>query len=296
MHRWLIAIIVIAALSPRSPSQQLDCTLQADYTSLGTAQYDLLTDFADDVRGYINNNAWGEENFPEKVRCALNIFVKGTPAENRYSAQVFIGSQRTIYNTDQSSAVVRLFDEDWEFTYIKNRPLNRSPHSFNDLTSFLDFYSYVALGYDYDTYEPGGGTPWFQKAADVANLGRASGAKGWELKTSSYSRVQLMDEILSPKFAQARTAVYRYHFSGLDSLSINRSHALANILKALETIGKLRKEVNPRNIYIKSFFEAKYLEIAQLFVDYPDPNIYKKLAIIDPAHQTAYEEYNSKRK
>lgn len=296
MLRWLIAIIAVVVFHSYSASQQLDCTLQADYTTIGPAHYDLLAEFADDVRGYINNNPWGEEVLPEKVKSTLNIFIKSTPAENRYAAQVFIGSQRTLYNTDQSTAVIRLFDEDWEFTYIKNRPLNRNPHSFNDLTSFLDFYSYLALGYDYDTYEPGGGTPWFQKAADVANLGRASGAKGWEIKTSSYSRVQLVDEILSPKFAQARAAVYRYHFAGLDSLGINRPHAVANIFKALETIGKLRKEVNPRNIYIKSFFEAKYLEIAQLFLDYPDPNIYAKLAIIDPAHQTAYEEYKNKRK
>ena len=199
-------------------------------------------------------------------------------------------------NNEKSSAVLRLFDEAWEFTYVKSRPINHNPYSFTDLASLLDFYIYIVLGYDYDTYENLGGTPYFQKASDIASLGRGSGKKGWQQNNSGYSRIQMIDELLSPKFTTVRGASYLYHFAGLDSLTFNPTRGLANMLGAIEKIGKAKKEVDPRNILIKTFFDTKSLEIADTFFRYryPDPAVYIKFGAIDPSHQNTYEEYRKK--
>ena len=113
--------------------------------------------------------------------------------------------------------------------------------------------------------------------------------------TGTYSRTQLIDEILNPKFAPVRSAGYIYHFAGLDSMSLNPAKAFARILQALEMIGETSKRVDPRNLVIKSFFDAKYLEIAELFASYPERSIYAKLGVIDPNHRTTYDEYRAKR-
>ncbi len=297
MYRLLGLLISFFLLLPPSLSaQKISCELQVDFKNLGDAQYELLTDFKSDVEDYIRDFTWGDPELDATISCTMTIFIRERIAENRFSAQVFIGSQRPIYNSEQSTAVLRLFDEEWEFTYVRNRPISHNLHSFDDLASFLDFYMYLFLGFDYDTYEPAGGSPWFQKTSEVASLGRATGQKGWDLKNSSYSRSQFIEEILGPKMTQARRAVYRYHFGGLDSLSANKARATENVFRALESLGKIRLEVDSRNLYIKSFFEAKYLEIAQLFEDYHDPNVYVKLSKIDPPHQSTYEEYRAKKK
>lgn len=287
--------LLLTLVSPVS-AQQVDCTIKVDYEAVSTAQKDLLRNFERDIREYVNNQKWGPDDLDEKVRCALSVFIKGATGENKYTAQVFVGSQRPILGSEEGTAVVRLFDDAWEFTYLEHRPINHNLYSFDDLASFLDFYVYLVLGFDYDTYEPRGGTPFFQKAADVANLGRGSGSKGWEQKSGSFSRVQLIDEILNPKFAPVRNATYAYHFTGLDSLAMDRGRSLNNILSALETVGTTRKRVDPRNMYIKAFFDAKYLEVANLFLQYPDRDVYARLAKIDPSHQTTYEEYFAKRR
>lgn len=289
-------LALLLACSAQVFPQQLDCTLKVEYEGVATAQKDLLRNFERDIRNYLTSNTWGSDDVTDKVRVTINVFIKSATGDNRYAAQVFIGSQRPIYGSEEGSAVVRLVDDSWEFTYLEHRPINFSPYSFSDLASFLDFYVYLVLGFDYDTYEPRGGTPFFQKAADIANLGRGSGTKGWEQKSGSFSRVQFIDEILNPKFAPVRNAIYAYHFNGLDSMSIDRNRGLRNILSALETIGTTRTRVDPRSMFIRTFFDAKYLEIANLFLQHPDRNVYERLAIIDPSHKTTYEEYFNQRR
>ena len=296
-HIPLVALCVLYLCCFASAlAQEAECVIQVNYEAIATTNKELLRDFATDIEDYIGHYNWGGANTTDKVKCTLNIFLSSVIGENRYSAQVFIGSQRPIYKSEQSTAVVRLFDEMWEFTYIKGRPINHNSYSFNDLASFLDFYMFLVMGFDADTYDKLGGTPIFQKAADIANMGRSSGQKGWQASTASYSRLQLIDEVLNGKFEPVRVASFTYHFNGLDSLAYSRDRAYANIIKSLESIEVVRKRADPRNIVIRTFFEAKYLELGTLFSTYPDPAIFVVLSRIDPFHQKTYEEYRTKRK
>lgn len=292
----LIALLLLPWPGSLGHAQQVDCTVQVNYEAVATTHKDLLQDFERDIRDYINDHRWGSEELEEKIRCTMNVFIKSTTGENGYTAQVFIGSQRPIFGSERNSAVVRLFDETWEFTYISSRPLHHNPFQFGDLTSFIDFYMNLIIGLDFDTYEPASGTPFLRVAADIANLGRSNGANGWDQKAGSFSRLQIIDEILNPKYEPVRRAIHTYHFAGLDSLATAPARGYANILRALEAIGKVRRQVDPRNLFIKAFFEAKYLEIAEVFQGYPDRNVFERIAAVDPAHVSAYEEARARMK
>ncbi len=277
-------------------AQKVNCDVQVNYESIPTTNKDLLRDFQSDISNYVNNYTWGSDELDDEIKCTITIFIKSVVGENRYSAQAFIGSQRQILNSEKSTAVVRLFDETWEFTYVRNRAINHSPYSFDDLTSFLDFYVYIVLGYDYDTYGDLSGSPLFQKAANIASLGRSSGQRGWQQSNANYNRIQLIDELVNPKFNPIRSASYAYHFTGLDSLATDPARGLKNILDSVYKIGKAKREADPRNIAIRVFFDTKYLELADLFQTYPDGSVYVALSNIDQAHRTTYEEYAARRK
>lgn len=296
-HALTMIALALASAVVWSPlvAQQVDCTVKVNYESISTSNKDLLRDFENQVRSYVNDYQWGTDQIEEKVACTFDIFVKGVVGENTYSAQVFVGSQRPIYGGNKNTAVIRLFDEAWEFTYNKERPLNHTPYTFNDLTSFLDFYIYLVLGYDYDTYESLAGTPWFQKAEGLASLGRATSQGGWQPTNSGYSRTQLVADLLNPTSGGIRVASFHYHFGGLDSLAENKETAYENIAKAIDVIAKTRKNIDSRNLVFKTFFDTKYMEIAELLQEYPDRSIYLRLSQIDPTHQTTYEEYRLKR-
>lgn len=292
--RLLTAVLVLLALYTPAQSQQIECTVKVNYESVGASNKDLLVNFEEDVRAYMNNYQWGPEQLDDKIKLSLDIFIQGASGDNKYMAQVFIGSQRAIYGARKNTAVMRIFDEAWEFSYIKNRPINHAPNSFSDLASFLDFYAFLALGYDYDTYDPMGGTPWFQRASDIASLGRTSSQKGWQQATTGYSRAQLVTDLLNPTVGPIREASYQYHFMGLDSLTANKQRGLANIARAIERIGVARKTLDPRNLAFKTFFDTKYMELAEVMREYPDRTIYVTLARVDPYHQSTYDEFKAK--
>lgn len=295
----VLSMMIPALLTPLSTSlaQQIQATVTVNYEAIASTNRDLLQDFKSDVTSYLNDYTWNDQgDQQERINCNFDIFIQSVVGENRYSAQLFVGSRRKIYRSEKNSAVLRIFDETWEFTYVRNRPINHSSYTFNDLASVLDFYVYVILGYDYDTYDKLAGTPYLQRAADVANLGRSNGQKGWQQAKSGYSRVQFIDELNDAKFAPVRAASYIYHFEGLDSLSINQERGWSNILKALDVIAKTRTMVDPRNLVIRSFFETKYMELADTFLNYPDPAVYVKFEAIDPSHQKTYDEYLAKRR
>jgi hypothetical protein len=292
----LTVLLLLLALPSPVSAQQADVTVLVNYEAIPTTNKDLLRDFENDVKTYLSNYNWGPGSPGDKVKCTINIFLQSVIGDNRYSAQVFIGSQREIYKSAQSTAVVRLFDGLWEFTYMKTRPLNHNPNTYDDLTSFLDFYMYLVMGYDFDTYERLSGTPLFQKAADVASQGRSTGQKGWQPATSGYSRAQLIDELMSTTFQPVRAASWYYHFAGLDSLALNRDRAWKNILSAVQLIADAKKNADPRNVVIKTLFEAKAKELADVFADYPDPSVYTFFSSVDPNHQQAYDDARNRRK
>jgi hypothetical protein len=290
----MIAFMLVCALPAQS--QQVDCTVTVNYEAVGTANKDLLRDFENEIRNYVNNYQWGTEQLDEKVKCNVDVFIQSVTGENRYMAQLFVGSQRPIFGTKKSTASVRLFDEAWEFTFLKDRPINHNPYAFNDLTSVLDFYVYLILGYDYDSYERLGGTPWFQKASDVASMARTSSQKGWQLVTTGYSRTQMVTDILNPTVIPVRASFYQYHFNGLDSIAVDRQKGWEQMKRAIEQIGVAKKGIDARNLAFKSFFDTKYLEIAETFFEYPDPNFFILLSKIDPSHQKTYDEYRLKKR
>ncbi len=285
-----VAVLLVASMAPLF-AQGIQCTVNVNYQSVASANKDQLIDLGNDIKDYINNFQWGADNVPDKITCSIDIFVQSATGENSYLAQVFVGSQRPIYKSNRGTAVMRLKDDSWEFTYVKGRPLNHNPMTFNDLTSVIDFYMYLVMGFDADTYDMMGGTTYFQRASDISRLGRTSSQKGWQPSTTGYNRSQFIDDLFLPTCQPLRQASYLYYFTGLDSLAINPARAQENIMRAIDIIAKVRNNVEPRNLAIRAFFDAKYQEIAEIFANYPDRTVYRKLSIIDPNHQKTYDDY-----
>jgi len=283
---------------PLARAQELDCKFTIEMPSLAPEARSNLEDFEAQITRYMNTYRWTKDDFKgEKIVCSFRLIILSSPSQNSYNAQLFVGSQRPIYKLGRSTAVVRLLDEKWDFSYQKYQSMYHDDSRFDPLMSLLDFYAYIILGYDYDTYKPGDGTQFFQKAGEIFNKGRnnPSAGKGWDLPTQSgFSRAGLIDELLNAKFYDLRDASFRYHYRGLDVLQKDEPKARKAILGALQKISNLRSKINQYSLTIQLFFEAKYLEICEVYQKDPDLTIYTQLTKIDPAHQKSYEEYSKK--
>ena len=267
MKTLLLAAAAVLFFLQSSIAQEIQCTVTANLDALNGESRENLVDFVSNVEQYINTYRWtGEDLGGEKIACALNIQFQASPKDGRYTVQAFVGSQRKIFKSDRSTALIRILDDKWQFDYLRNQPLTHTEGRFDPLTSFLDYYINMIIGYDFDSYKAGDGTPYFQRAADIVSKGR-NGGTGWDVATTTaFSRAQFSDEILNPQFREFREAVEAYHYRGLDLMYKDDRKAKKNILDALEKIDKLQKKINQKSQLLKIFLKLliRVLQLVEL--------------------------------
>jgi hypothetical protein len=298
MKKTIFVISLLLFSLSVSSAQELKCQVSVNTENISSADRDYLRNFKSDIEGYLNSTHFTDANlYGDKINVYMNIFFTQVTGPNRYSAQAVIGSTRPIYvgndESDSVTQVLRLKDTQWQFTYVPNQRMYFDQYTFNPLTSFLDYYAFLIIGFDLDTYKPLDGAGVFQKAMNTATAALAStSAADWQ-STSGYSRYGLAQELTNPRNEPILQAYYTYHFDGIDLLATDNRRALDNILAAVESVWKVRQQ-NPMSLLPKVVFDAKAKEIANIFLSYPDPSVYDKLATYDPEHRTDYMDAKSK--
>jgi len=285
-----LLLLTAGVLAPTLHAQQLECDVTVDLQTIPSANRDRLTNLERDIEDYINRHPWGSDELETKIRCTMNIMVRSVVGEDRYAAQVFVGSSRPIWGTRRSTGVLRILDEEWEFTYVPTTPIVHNEFEFRDLASFLDYYAYMIIGYDYDSYVQYAGSPFFQKAGNISNMAASRGAAGWQKKQTGYSRTRWVEEMLNPTYVRTRDMIHRYYFGGLDSLILNERQAQKAILDALAIAEVAQKWDRQDLVVLRVFFDTNHPEIAEIFRSYPDKSVYNRLITFDPTHRRTYEE------
>lgn len=278
-------------------AQELNATVSVNYEQLPTSAKEVLADFKNSVEEYLNKNKFtGGAWEGEPITCNFNVFFTNSSDDVNYTAQIVVNSQRPIFNSQKSSLMLNVMDNDWNFYYEKNRGLYFNQSLFDPLTSFLDFYAYLIIGFDLDSFEPYGGTKFFEKAYDITLLGSTSkNSEGWELESSKYNKRSLIENLLNEKFQQFRQDFFNYHYNGVDLFAEKKKYAQENIAQLVQDLYDMRDKINLRSVLINVFFDAKSGEIVDYLEDYPDREIFEKLKKIDPSHISKYNEMLSKR-
>lgn len=301
MKNTILLLLVLMILLPLPlGGQELVCDVTVNIENISSAQRENLRNFKADIERYLNGNRWTTEDYgDEKIRCSFSFFFQSGTDDGRYSVQVFVSSLRPIYigndPSDKSTPILRVLDEKLEFSYRPNQRIVQDEFQFDPLADFLDFYAYLIIGLDAETYTELSGTQFFQKALNICNLGQSSAfPAGWHQVTGSYSRFNIVDELMNSRYQPFRFAFYNYHFEGLDLLATQDQKGMETMLRSLEAIGDLRKKQDPRSILVKTFFDAKYQEIAEVFLRWPNRDVYQRIASADPLHQSTYLEYSTR--
>lgn len=290
MKKFLILILLISH-SKFLLAQELNCRVTVNYEKLPINNRELLADFAFIIEDYMNKTQFTNEPFDgEKINCNLNIFFTSASSDVEYSAQVVITSTRPVFKSDRQSPILTINDANWNFRYEKGQPLYSNQSIYDPITSFLDFYANLIIGFDWETWGEFIGTPYFQRAFSIANLGMNSNfKKGWERTSDAYNRTRLCEDLLNDKFRPFREAYFEYHY-GIDLYQVNKTEAQEHIANLVNVLDDMKNKTDINSVLIRTFFDSKYGEIADLLRDYKDINIFNKLKRIDPAHIAKYNE------
>jgi hypothetical protein len=308
-----LILVIILCFSLFLKAQDFDAQVTINTDALSPDAKDKVSTFKQQVEDYFNRNKFyensyfNETNMPGsdvyKIKLIIQFNFTSGNSDN-YNVQMFVTTQRIIDKYDKKkdpkyTTAFRNLDERCAFTYTKSMQFIKNDLRFDPLLSLLDYYAYMALGYDQDSFfpkdDPKNKSAYFQKAFDICNK-QMSDKNGWTETGggSKPSRLQLVQELLNPRFDDFRNGFFEYHWFGLDSLGLSKnSHRI--ILNAIRKIsGIKKKEVKAFNVDL--FFEAKNAEIAELFLNYGDKTVYDQLMQYDPSHQRIYEDAKKRAK
>ncbi|MDP2303849.1 MAG: DUF4835 family protein [Ignavibacteria bacterium] len=289
-------LIIFLLLSKVIFSQELQATVTVNFEQLPSINKENLSSFQNTIEDYLNLTRFTNETWQnDKIKCTFNIFFLSSQDDRTYTAQVFIGSQRPIYKSLQNTQLISILDNSWSFQYEKNQALYFNPTLFSSLESILDYYAFLIIGMDNDSWEKMSGTPIFTKAMFIVNNSVGGKfTKGWEKGSGSFNRGDLMEDILNEKYRPFREAIADYHY-GLDFIAINKKVGQEKMVSLIKTLDQIKSKIDVRSIFVKSFFDAKHGEIINHLADYEDLTIFRKLKVIDPPHLSKYDEVLNKK-
>jgi Domain of unknown function (DUF4835) len=288
MKKILLLILMIPVLNF---AQELSCTVTVNTDNILSSDKDKLSGFQQMISDYLNKTDFqASDGIPltgPKIICSMTIMILTISSDVNFTAQVVVTSQRPIYKTSDNSLMLAINDNNWSFSYTKGQTLYANQNTYDPIRSFLDYYADIIIGFDMDSWTQLGGTPYFNKAFNVANLAVGGGASGWTSSSNSYSRKGLVEDLLSDKYRPFRESLYDYYY-GIDVYSVNRTVGQENIVKLINTLDQLRDKIDLNGPLMKVFFDAKSGELSEKLKSYQDKEIVTELKRIDPAHIAKY--------
>jgi hypothetical protein len=289
---FLIAgMILVSAVVGNS--QEFRCNISVSAERITAANRNLFMTMQSDLYEFMNNRRWTEHSYTMEERIECNMFIR---LDEQISADEFRGTmqiqvKRPVFNSTYETTVLNIKDNDFQCKYVEFQPLEFNETSNRDnLTNIIAFYAYIILGFDYDSFSPEGGTPYFEKAQAIVNNSQNAREKGWKAYESERNRYWLIENVMNRSYSGMRDCMYKYHRTGLDLMSDKTEEGRANIAEAMRSIQQVFRR-RPSTYIIQIFFDAKSDELVNIFSkSYPDERN-RVLAIlneVDPSNGTKY--------
>jgi hypothetical protein len=226
------------------------------------------------LTNFVNNRKWSSDVFQpqERIKCNFLLTIEQHLGNNVFKATLTVQSARPVYNTTYESPIINFQDADFEFKYIEFQPIefNENRVQGNDalaanITAVLAYYINLIIGFDYDSFSPRGGDPYFQKAEYIVNNApEASQITGWKAFDGLRNRFRLVYGLVDSRFTLVHDAIYSYYRSGLDKFFENENEGRASILNALNYLNTVNVD-NPNSMIIQFFFQGKSTELVKIF-------------------------------
>lgn len=278
--RRLFCILILLLGQAAAFAQDLNCKVDINSDRIQNVDPKVFQALKRTLTEFLNNRKWTSDNFKvnEKIDCSflLNL-TERIATENAYRATLNIQSSRPVYNSGYNTPIVNFVDRDIYFRFDESQTLqfddNRvsgSDASSANLTAIFAYYTYLIIGFDYDSFAPKGGDEFFKKALNIVNNAPEEGKliKGWKAAENNRNRYWLIDQILSPRFDAFRPLFYNYHRKGLDMMSSKPEEARKVILDGIPVLTKINNE-NPTSILFQFYFNAKSNEYVNTLMQTP---------------------------
>ena len=292
-ERLILIIALLTAVFSSAGAQGLNCQVKIDHSQVQGTNTSIFSTLENAISEYINTRKWTNAQFSpnEKIECRMFFTIKSFDMP-RMVGELQVQSSRPVYNSSYTTTLLNFKDTKIEFDYSEGQPLIFSENSMeSNLTAILNFYVYMILGIDFDSFSPRGGNAYYERARNVVQMAQSSTESGWKAFEDNKNRSAVLNVFTEPSTIQFRDLLYQYHRNGLDEMSVSPDKGRSNITASLETLTKIA-DVAPMTVALSMFKDAKMDELVNVYTKGTQDErkrVYELLYAIYPTETTRLE-------
>jgi hypothetical protein len=279
-------------------SQELNCNVQVSAQKVQGSNRTVFENMQRDIYEFMNNTVWTNHvySYAERIDCNILININDQISADEFNGTIQIQLRRPVFNTTYNSTVLNFIDNSFRFRYVEFQPLEFDPSTHrSSLVSVLAYYTYIILGFDYDSFSPKGGTEYFRMAEKIVTNAQNAPEPGWKPYDGSRNRNRywLVKNLLDDEYSEARQFIYEYNINGLDKMESRTSEARTSMVESLKLIQEVyRRKPDPFMYLIQIIVDARSDELINIFSEsFPEEKsrVVQILTEIDPANKAKYE-------
>ena len=284
-------LLVIAALLfsfsaiADDEATELNCEVEVNSDKITSGSKEIFAELKQAITDYMNTTKWTNATFGtnEKIYCKLMLTVSSYDDNTGLmKGDLQIQSQRPVYNSTYTTAVINFRDAKVDFTYDAGQQLVFSEMDMEDnLTAILNFWAYMIIAMDFDTFELKGGDPYYERAEKVVRLAQSTAETGWKAFEDNANRSAVLSAFTENNTAPIRQILYDYHRMGLDQMVVTVDKGRSAITHTLENLAKIY-DVAPMSVCLSMFKDAKLDELINI---YSKANTSEKEAVYEMLYQ-----------
>lgn len=263
----LTAAAAFALLAPVEASpQELNCTVEVNSQQVEGTNKSVFSTLQEAITEYFNTRKWTNAQFSpnEKIDCRFFLTVKSYE-DDRIKGDIQVQLSRPVYNSTYTTTLLNFKDNKVEFDYREGDPLIFNENAMeSNLTAILNFYAYLFLALDFDSFSLNGGQPYYDRAATIVQMAQSSGEIGWKTFEDTKNRSAVLNSYTDGATSGIRKLLYDYHRLGLDQMVTSPDKGRAVIT---ESLGELQKVYNnaPMSVALSIFRDSKLDELVNIY-------------------------------
>ena len=268
--RLIILLVTLVCAGSRAAAQELAARVTINHQQVQGTNTSVFEALEKSLTDLLNDRQWTQYQFNrnERIQCTFAINVKKyDESTGQMNASLTVQSTRPVYNSNYTSTVFSIVDNEFTFEFQPFDQLEFRPDVIDkDLTALIAYYAYIIIGMDLDTMSPEGGTEILQLAKTVCNnaQGLTLSAKGWKPFESEKNRYAIINDYLDSGMAPFRALQYKYYREGLDTMAENVDRGRTAVTEAIEML-KTAKDNKPMSMLPQIWTEYKRDELVGIY-------------------------------
>jgi Domain of unknown function (DUF4835) len=273
--RKINIVIALLLLTGTAEAQELKARVTVVTTRIGNnVNRNVFLTLQTALNNFLNNRKWTTDKLQvnEKIECNFLLNLDATSDANVYNASLTVQAARPILNTSYLSPIINFQDDAVNFKYVEFQQLdfndNRvsgSDAQESNLTAVFAYYANMILAFDYASFSPRGGDPYFKKAQSIVNNAPdGRGISGWKAFDGIRNRYWLVENMMNSRYAIMHDVYYNYYRNSMDKLYEDEAAARVEMLNVLNLMNNFNSD-NPNTMINQFFFQGKSKELIQLF-------------------------------